>query len=303
VTEDAGTAEDLAVRLPLRARLEPVTGWVSRYLPILRVVAFVVALGIVAFMTVRYVRAADLSKVDPWLLVGAVAAALVWWVLLARAWALLVEGVTQRKDLSVWCRTQAIRYLPGGIWAPVSRATLIHGTVFDRVSTVGAENVLALCASLAVGGIAFTIGGSPVWIPLALLLALPVVASPLVERRSRLTRMRLLRVTSNDTAAFVAYVASAVLVQGALSGWGSAFAVAGAAGIAWGVGLVVVVAPSGVGVREVTYVALLSGIVSHGEATAAAIILRLVTVVAELVVLVFLGRPAPSVEAPAATRP
>lgn len=296
-------AEELAVRWPLRARLESAAGWVSRYLPVLRVLAFVVALGIVVVMAVRAFRAVDLSNVDPWLLVAAVAAAIVWWVLLARGWALLVEGATQRKDLGVWCRTQAIRYLPGGIWAPASRATLIHGTVFDRISTVGAENVLALCAAMAVGGVAFTVGGSPVWLPLALVLAVPVLGTRFVEHRSRLTRGRLLRVTSNDTAAFLAYVAAAVLVQGALSGWAGAFAVAGAAGIAWGVGLVVVVAPSGVGVREVTYVALLSGTIPHSQATAAAITLRLVTVLAELVVLVLLGRPTPGAEAASSSAP
>jgi uncharacterized membrane protein YbhN (UPF0104 family) len=302
-SERGASGEELTVRWPLRSRVESVAGWVSRYLPVLRVVAFVVALGIVVVMAVRAFRDVDLSKVDPWLLVAAVAAAMVWWVLLARGWALLVEGIAQRKDVGIWCRTQAIRYLPGGIWAPASRATLISGTVFDRISTVGAENVLALCAAVAVGAVGFALGGQPLWLPLALALALPVLAAPLVEPRSRLTRGRLLLVTANDTVAFVAYVVSAVLVQGALSGWGSAFAVAGAAGVAWGVGLVVVIAPSGIGVREVLYVSLLAGTVPHSEATAAAITLRLVTVLAELVVLVLLGRPSPSVEAAGATRP
>jgi hypothetical protein len=302
VREEAGTAEALAARWPLRTRLESLRSWVGPYLPIVRVLAFVVALGIVVIMTVRAIRAVDLAKLDPWLLVAAVAAAMVWWVLLARGWALLVAGTTQRKDVGVWCRTQAIRYLPGGIWAPASRATLLSGSVFDRVSTVGAENVLALCAAVAVGGVAFAIGGQLVWLPLVLALAAPVLGAPLVERGSRLTRGRLLRVTSNDTASFLAYVLSAVLVQGAISGWASAFVVAGAAGVAWGVGLVVVIAPSGIGVRELLYVALLAGTVPHGEATAAAITLRLVTVLAELVVLVLLGRPVPGAEAAGAAR-
>lgn len=303
MTGERGTPTDeLAVRWQWRARLESVGGWVSRYLPVLRVLAFVVALAIVVVMAVRSIQDVDFSTVDPWLLVAAVAAAIVWWVLLARSWALLVEGMTHRKDLGIWCRTQAIRYLPGGIWAPASRATLISGTVFDRVSVVGAENVLALCAAVAVGGVAFALDGQLVWLPLLLVLAAPF-AAPLIERRSRLTRGRLLRVMANDTAAFVAYVVAAVLVQGALSGWESAFAVAGAAGVAWGVGLVVVIAPSGIGVREVLYVSLLSGRVPHSEASAAAITLRLVTVLAELVVLVLLGRPTPGAEAAGATRP
>ena len=53
---------------------------------------------------------------------------------------------------------------------------------------------------------------------------------------------------------------AAVLVQTAVSGrLDDPFAVAGAAAVAWAAGLVVVIAPSGIGVREVVYVALLVG--------------------------------------------
>jgi hypothetical protein len=68
--------------------------------------------------------------------------------------------------------------------------------------------------------------------------------------------------------------------------------VAGAAAIAWAVGLVVIIAPSGVGVREVVYVALLSHAFGRPELTAAAVTLRVVTIVAELGVLLVAGRPA-----------
>ncbi len=45
-------------------------------------------------------------------------------------------------------------------------------------------------------------------------------------------------------------------------------------------------APSGLGVREVVYVGLLSGAFAHGEPAAGAVVLRLVTIAAELLVLV-----------------
>ena len=48
----------------------------------------------------------------------------------------------------------------------------------------------------------------------------------------------------------------------------------------------VVVAPSGLGVREVVYVGLLAGALAKGEPAAGAVVLRLVTIVAELLVLV-----------------
>jgi glycosyltransferase 2 family protein len=260
-------------------------------MPLLRVLAFAAALAIVVVMAVRAVQDVDLGEVTAWPLAVAFPFAVAWWVLLARGWALLVAGRTKRRDLSTWCRTQSIRYLPGGFWTPASRVALLPGTLFDKLSTVGAENVIALCAALAVGGAAFAVDGSFVWLPIVLALGVPFFVAPLVAGRSRVTRARVLPVAANDTVAFLAYVTAAVLVQAAVSGQWSPFAVAGAAALAWAAGLVVVIAPSGIGVREVVYVALLSGTFSEGEAAAAAVALRLLIVLAELAVLVLLGRP------------
>ncbi|MEA2170569.1 MAG: hypothetical protein QOF76_3869, partial [Solirubrobacteraceae bacterium] len=80
-----------------------------------------------------------------------------------------------------------------------------------------------------------------------------------------------------------------VLVQAAVSGWHDPFAVAGAAGVAWGVGLVVIIAPGGIGVREVVYVGLLSFAFPKGDLAAGAVTMRLVTIGAELLVLALSG--------------
>jgi glycosyltransferase 2 family protein len=269
---------------------------IAPFVPLLRVLAFIAAVAIVVVMSVRAVRAVDLGALEVWPLPIAFVCAVGWWVLLARGWALLVTGTTRRSDVGMWCRTQAIRYLPGGIWAPASRVTLLPGTLWDKFSTVGAENVIALCAAAAVGGAAFAVAGKLEWLPLVVVIAAPAVAARLIASRSRVTPARALHVTWNDTLGFVGYTVAAVLVQTAVSGRMDPFGVAGAAAIAWATGLVVVIAPSGLGVREVVYVALLSGTFSNSEATTAAVTMRLVTVFAELAVLVFLGRPTAETE-------
>jgi glycosyltransferase 2 family protein len=290
------------VRRPAAALARP-AGWgrriaalrapLARMWPFLRIAAFVVAIAIVAVMARRAYHSVDLGALSLWALAASLPFTMVWWVLLARGWALLVTGESRRGDVSMWFRTQAVRYLPGGIWAPASRATLLPGSLSDKLATVGAENVIALCAALAVGGATFALDGQVWWLPLALVAAVPAIAARFVTNHSRVTAARAVRVLGNDGAAFVAYAVAAVLVQQAVSGRTDAFAVAAAAAIAWGAGLIVVVAPSGLGVREVVYVALLSDRFASGQATTAAVTLRGVTVVAELLFLVLLGRPRP----------
>ena len=98
--------------------------------------------------------------------------------------------------------------------------------------------------------------------------------------------------------AFLAYAILAVLVQVAVSGAVDVVAIAGASCLAWAAGLVVVIAPSGIGVREVVYVELLAGTLPHAELAAGAVTMRLIMIAAELGVLLLAGRPAP---APAST--
>lgn len=248
---------------------------------IARVAGFAAALAIVVWVAVKAVREAPPRSLDWPLLVAAVAAALAWWVLLARGWAILISGAWTRADAATWCRTQALRYLPGGIWAPASRLAVVQGGARERVSTVAAENLGALCAGLAVGGAGLALAGRPAWAPLVLALAAPAL----------LHRIGLLPARAGATVptyalGFLCYAIAAALAQAAVSGFHDALLVAGAAGIAWAAGLVVIVAPSGIGVREVVYVGLLAGAFPSGEPAAGAVVLRLVTIVAELLVLI-----------------
>jgi glycosyltransferase 2 family protein len=264
------------------------------FIPILRLLAFFVGIIIVTVMVIRAARDTNLATLSTWPLALAIPCLLVWWLLLARGWSLLVSGASRRSDISLWFRTQAIRYLPGGIWAPVSRATLLPGSLSDKLATVGAENLIALCTASAVGGLAMAVSGRPIWLPLLLAPASPLILSRLLAIRTRLTVARALAVTGNDVVAFVGYALAAAFVQQAVSGRMSLFVVAGAAAIAWAAGLVVVIAPSGLGVRELVYVAILSGVYPSSQTTTAAVTLRGGTVLVELVVLILLGRPSPT---------
>jgi glycosyltransferase 2 family protein len=272
----------------LRERL---TARVAPALPALRIAGFVVAVGIVVAMAVGAARDLDTDRLTWWPLVPAVGAALVWWVALARGWALLVSGHAARADIATWCRTQALRYLPGGIWAPASRLVVVDGTAIDRVSTVVAENVVGLCAALALGGLALGVSAQPWWLALVLAAAAPPLAARFSARRSRVDPHRARRAGATNLLGFAAYGIAAVLVQAAISGLHDPVHVAGAALVAWAAGLVVVITPSGIGVRELVYVGLLAGTVAKAELSAAAVAMRMVTILAEAAVLVVAARP------------
>ena len=152
---------------------------------------------------------------------------------------------------------------------------MVRGGALDKVSTVGGENLLSLCAALTVGGAALAASGRVPWIGLVAAVAVPLVAVRYLPDGTPLTRARTARATVNYLLAFLAYALGAVLVQIAVSGSADALAVAGAASVAWAAGLVVIIAPSGLGVREVVYLSLLSGTLPYAELVAAAVTMRL----------------------------
>jgi hypothetical protein len=267
-----------------RARLGP-------FIPAIRIVGFAAAVAIVVYVGIRAAQDVHPSDLTFWPLPFAVVGAAVWWLLQARGWSILMRDRLTRHDVSVWCRTQALRFVPGGFWAPASRTTVVRGGPLEKLSTVGAENLVALCAAIALGGGLLAASGRLWWLPLVLLLAVPFLALRLVVDRTRLTRERILRLTANDLVAFAAYGVAAVLVQSAVSGFEDPFGVAGAASLSWAAGLVVVIAPSGVGVRELVYVWLLSSSLPTGELAAGAVAMRLVMIIAEFGVLLAAGRP------------
>jgi hypothetical protein len=264
--------------------------------PALRVVGFVLSVALVAAIGVEAARAVPAHGLHWAYAAWALPAAMVWWTLLAAGWGILAEGRPTRAAVSTWCRTQALRYLPGGIWAPVSRVVATQGTWLDRVSTVAAENIVALCAALAIGGAAAGAGGRPAWLALIPLAGAPWLLSRFSAARTRVAPPRTLRATATNLVAFALYASAAVAAQAAVSGLHIALAVAGAAALAWAAGLVVIITPGGIGVRELAYVSLLAHHIPRADLAAGAVTLRAVTIAAEMLLLLALGRRSAAVD-------
>lgn len=269
---------------PAKRRIPPGLLAAARVLVTLGMLALVVVMGL------RAGRSVPLASVHWSAVAVALVVAVIWWVALGLGWGSLIAGSHGLPAVWTWCRTQVFRYLPGGFWTPVARAVTVRGGWWNRIATVGVENVTVLCIALALGGLLLATH-DPRW---AALLPAAVVPTTLAAvARGRLVPARYVRHASVTYAAgFVGFATSATLVQLSISGWHDPLRlleVAGASCIAWAVGLVAVFAPSGVGVRELAYVVLLRGIYPAAQVEAAAVISRLVTVLAELAVLATLA--------------
>lgn len=273
-------------------RLDGLRRRVPRLVAVLRIIWYPAAIALVAWMGIDAARGLE-QKVNWAAVAGCFVAALVWWLAQAYSWANLVSERFDHHQVGLWCRTQVTRYLPGGIWAPLARSTLVSGRVRDKLAAVAAENVIQLCLALAVGGL-WMIIRQPRFVPLAILGVVPLVGAGWLQRRTRVSRRGITRASVVAAVGWVAYGVSAVLAQVAISGVRDdiyPLYVAGAACVAWAVGLVAVFAPSGVGVREVVYVWFLSGLYPRPELQGASVLQRLVTIAAELAVLIAIGLP------------
>jgi hypothetical protein len=276
------------------AWLRAVEQRLPRAVAVARVFYLPLALVLVGYIGYDAARKIDLGHVRIWVLVIAYLAALVWWLSLAVGWSTLLTERVQLAPMRTWCKTQVARYLPGGIWAPVARATTVRGRVRDKAAAVAAENLIVLAVSIGVGALWLSVHNI-FWLPLALVAAVPVIASRWLQRRTLVTRTAVARTSGSYAAGYLAYGVTCLLCQFAVSGVRQPaypLYVAGAACIAWAVGLVVVFAPGGVGVREVVYIWMLGGLYPHAELQAAAVVARLVTVLAELTTLAVITLPA-----------
>jgi hypothetical protein len=271
-------------------------GWqarLPRVVAVVRVVYLPLALLLVGYIGFRAAQKVELSTIRVGPLVGAYSLALVWWLTLACGWSTLLTERVAVAPVRAWCQTQVMRYLPGGIWAPVARAATVRGRVRDKAAAVLAENVTVFAAAIGVAALWVTVH-SPYWLPLAAVIAVPTIGARWLERRTKVARTAVVRTTGVYVVGYVVYGLAAILTQVAVSGVRHPtypLYVAGAACVAWAIGLVVVFAPGGVGVREVVYVWMLRGLYPRAELQVAAVTSRLVTVLAELTVLAALSAP------------
>ena len=290
---------------PSRTRRRPV------WLRLAQVVLVAAAVFFVAAYLVRSwasVKDYDWTLRPGWLALSAVAF-LLFYVMQAVVWWLVLRGVAVRCDLltaaATWAKSIPARYIPGNVFMFVGRAWLSHdaGMPVDRVTAAMVyEQALGVCSALVTVGLLF-----PFWeyhpgatalsllgIPVIIVLLHPRVFGPLAGRALRVAHRPPLEVTLRFGAvcALLAYFVVSWFVAG-VGAWLLARAVTGltvdalplvvvANALAYVMGMVAFFIPSGIGVREAVLTASLARQLPAGVALAWALLLRVWVTVVEL---------------------
>lgn len=203
------------------------------------------------------------------------------------AWLRLLSGyghaMPRGQGRAVFFVGQLGKYIPGSVWSMGAHAELARGFDVPMRATVG-TSLMFLWLNLATSGLvagSFALSGAwdppvPAWlVALGLLGCVAGLTPPLVNRVGRLrlswpglgVLVLLMAVTWTCYAGAVIALAPEPSV--------ALFPVAaGAFTTAYAVGVLVVVAPAGVGAREVTLVALLAPVTGVTTATALALLTR-----------------------------
>jgi len=231
-----------------------------------------------------------------------------------------------RASFEVFFLSQIGKYVPGGVWHMVAASELGLDRQVPRrrsFSAIAVATVVAIATALVAAVPLLVLSGRSIaargWLWLSLPVALAFLA-PAVLNRLLALAMRVLRreplehpMTARGTAAATGWallgwcvVGFQVWLVGLGLGLGrsSLVAVIGAYAIAWVAGFVVVVAPAGLGPRELVLGVLLAGALPAGSAVVLVIVTRLVQTVVDVAMAAagyVLTRRAPS-PATASTR-
>lgn len=227
--------------------------------------------------------------------VGLLATGLVWLRLVRAAGGHLAPS----DGLAMFFLGQLGKYIPGSVWSIGAQAHLAGRKAVPRSTTVAAgllflgyhvaSGVAASAAVVLLGGLAVP---WPPWLTVLLLVVPTVGMTPVVVRwvGSRIARRRVsltvsdvLVIVSLMAAAWAAYAVALVLLLPNLP-WADIPALGAAFALAYAAGVVVVVAPAGVGAREPVFVVLLTPLLGVGGATALALLARAVHTAADGVV-------------------
>jgi uncharacterized membrane protein YbhN (UPF0104 family) len=292
--------------------------------------------GLFGLVVVEAVRNWDsvsstVGQMSPLGLAGALALAFVGLASSVLVWRCALGEVGTVLPISsaanVYLVGQLGKYLPGSVWAFVVQMERGRQVGLTRLRTLAAS-VLAvgfnLVTGAAVGIFAVpSIADGARWryaVVAAVLVACAVTLNPPALRWSATAGLRLLGRT--PIAVNVSWRGIGEAISWSLLGWAAygtclwvLVLLAGGpaleslplcfAGIALAMiaGFVIVLAPSGIGVREAVLVAVLAPVLDHGPALAIALILRLLFTIADLVsaagIVVLRPRPARSSASPA----
>lgn len=274
----------------------------ERLLPALRV-GFLGAVGVFAWVGLRgrfgEIRDA-LADTSPLAVIGALLLVLVGLVATSLVWRRLMDALGAHlpvgDGLATFFVGQLGKYIPGSVWSIGAQAQMAARHEVPARSTAGAGLLFLgyhLATGVVVGAVAVLSGrldaSWPTWVTvLALVGALVGMTPPVVAPIAGRLAKRAATITVRDTAyvlglmtvAWAAYSGALVLLVPDRP-WSEVVAIGGAFAIAYAVGVVVVVAPAGVGARETVFVLLLTPMLTVPGATALALLARVVHTAAD----------------------
>jgi len=266
------------------------------------VVLIVVVLAFFVYAVVDAWNATDGELPSVARLVAAVALWMVGLVAGAYAWATLLGGDHRLEHGAALIVAQLAKYVPGGIWQASGQVALARSAGVEVKRAATAFSVLAVCQAVAGATflplLALTWTSPPVVVRV-LIGAGALVAVALIDRRWMVWALRRIPRARDASEALVpsqpaivrAWLASVVTLGLAaaaylvlLGSYGTvddpARVIAGFAA-AWTVGFVVLVLPSGLGIREAVLVGLLHGVAPSSVIVATSVYQRLTTIAAE----------------------
>lgn len=230
----------------------------------------------------------------------------VCWTWLLRSVAGATGSIALAAGVRVWTSSMLSRYVPGNIWHLLGRVAFAGSLGVSKgqvLASAAVEQLLTLVGAAAVFALSVPFWrGSPgayLWllllVPVALLLLHPRLSGPVVALAARLLRRpelawrysygEIVGIVAAYTAANLASGLALLVVLGALApvDAGAGALVIGVSGLAWAVGYLSFLTPSGLGVREAVLAALLAQIVPLPVAAVGSLIYRLVLSVGEVV--------------------
>jgi hypothetical protein len=225
-------------------------------------------------------------------LLGLLITAQLWLRLMA--WA---DGpLPQRDGQAIFFIGQLGKYIPGSVWSIGAQADLARKHQVPARATV-ASGLLFLGynvdTAVLVASISLLTGGLdsrwPAWVSLLALIGSLVGLTPalvrwagtrIAGREVRISWVGTVEVAALMAGAWTAYGLALVLLAPGLP-WHDLVALGGAFAAAYAVGVVIVIAPAGVGARETVFVLLLTPALGVGPATALALLARVVHTVAD----------------------
>ncbi|GLU49627.1 lysylphosphatidylglycerol synthase domain-containing protein [Nocardiopsis ansamitocini] len=256
-----------------------------------------------------------LAALPTWVIAGSLVAALAGLGAQMLAWRALLGDLGSPLPLPVAARVMFVgqlgKYLPGSVWAFVAQVELAKDYAVPRRRGVSAT-VLAvgvtLTVNLLVAAVTLPLASAEAaarwwWVlacaPVLLAALHPRVVTWLLHRVLRLTgrgkdvpESELERISGRGMAAAVGWSALSwiplglhvwTLVAGVGGGGAESLPVAaGAYALAWTLGLLVVFAPAGLGVRELVLVVALAPVLAPGAALVVAALSRVVMTAADI---------------------